>query len=188
MIVAHDPGHGHDGDEGCAHHGLFEAPQALAFAHSIADGVRWADHRLLRTDDRGARYGERAAEAKRIGAQLVLLHHVNASDHPEVRGLMAFYDPGDPLGLEAASAIARAAPKSLYRGGATPATHLAWPRVLWCLQHYRALGLTAVLIEWGFATNPDDARYLLDLRSRPAIVVCAAAGIARAMELTHAPC
>jgi N-acetylmuramoyl-L-alanine amidase len=183
MLVAHDPGHGHDGDIGCQHNGIIEANLVLAFAGSIAAAVPEAQHLLLRDETSAPSYLERAIKAHSEGASIVLLHHINANEDPACHGLMSFYSPDDELGHLVALAIAHATPAPLWRGGhASPATTTNWPRVLWCLMHYRKFGLPAVLIEWGFATNAKDADYLKSMESRTAIITCAAAGIAQVLH------
>ena len=186
ITVVHDPGHGYKGDPGCCHAGIIEANYVLSLAQAIAVGVPSVGHHLLRVDANGPDYPTRARRAKELGADIVLLHHVNANESPDCRGLMAFYDHGDLLAADVAMAIARAAPTPIFRGIPTIATRLGWPRVLWCLDHYRALGLSAVLIEWGFGTSPKDAAYLENPINRPALIATAAAGLAKAAELKAA--
>lgn len=204
LVFAHDPGHGKvrliggrevvdpgtsaradingDGNIGAEDS---EANEVLSFARDIRDGVPWAAHILLRDGPVGPTYQERAERAKKAGASLVLCHHVNANNSSKPHGLMAFYLPSDELGSEVASVIARCAPKPLWRGGATPATSRTWPRVVGVMSCYANVGLPVVLIEWGFATNPGNAMALADLTLRPAIVACAASGIAHAMYYLH---
>jgi N-acetylmuramoyl-L-alanine amidase len=203
ILVAHDPGHGRmrridgklvldngtparidvDGD-GDIDRDDSEAALVLGISRSIIDGLPAYSHVLLRDGPVGPSYQQRAAKAKERGADLALLHHINAYEKSEAaHGLKAFYLPDDTLGYETASAIARAAPHPLFRGAATPATSRDWARVVWVLSHYASVGMPCVLIEWGFATNARDREVLVDPLWRPALVACAAAGIAHAGQL-----
>lgn len=200
MIVAHDPGHGkiHDGvlDGGTLARfdangdGVVDAQDTEALVvsklvSSIVDGIDWVTHTLLRDGPVGPPYSTRAKMAKDRGASIVLCHHINAYADDKPSGFYSYYLPESELGHEVASAMARSAPRPVWRGAATPAgakTSQGAKNILDC---YAAAGVTAVLLEWGFATNPSDRAFLSDLRWRPAIVACAAVGIAHAMAMTH---
>lgn len=200
MIVAHDPGHGkiHNGvlDTGTPARfdantdGVVDAQDTEALVvskivSSIVDGIDWVTHTLLRDGPVGPTYSQRAKMAKDRGASIVLCHHINASDVEKPSGLYAYYLAESELGHEVASAISRSAPRPVWRGAATPASPQTSQGAKNILDCYAAAGVTAVLIEWGFATNPSDRAFLADLRWRPAIVSCAAVGIAHAMAMTH---
>jgi len=184
MRVGHDPGHGHNGDTGCVHNGVVESTYVMTLAQDITAGIPWVNHTLLRKVDDAPAYAERAQAALKAGCDLVFLHHVDAAGLTDT-GLKAFFDPGDELGFEVAGVLSRCSPARLWRGKTQPfaATERGWPRVRWCLEWYRQVGLSAVLIEWGYSTNPGDATVLLDPKARPAQVACVASGIARALEL-----
>lgn len=189
-MICHDPGHGHNGDPGTSHGEIVERELVLSIATDIAAGIPWCDHRLLRHAADGPSYADRARAAVMCGAKLVLCHHVNAYSDSTAHGLITFYDPSDPVGRAVAETISRSAPAKLLRPltGIFPALTTDWTRdARSVLEHYRELGLPAVLIEWGFATNSGDAASLLDPNIRPQIVCAAANGIARAMELCHIP-
>lgn len=203
-LIAHDPGHGIEvtrggrrviqtgtaaradaNGDGVVDARDTEAAVNMGIAESIAHGVPWVAHMLLRDGPIGPGYTRRAAMAAEAHATFVLCHHINSFPDERTRGLRAFYLPSDQLAGDTAQVIARAAPAPLWHGGATPATHVHYPSVVNILACYANVGLPAVLIEWGFATHPEDARVLVDLRYRPAIVACAAAGIAHVMAATH---
>jgi len=201
MIIAHDPGHGIAPNlEGVPVGPKYNNAQpverdiVMGIANDVVKGLAgWCTHVMLRTDAIGEPYTERAKQAKIEKAQLVICYHIDSSTKPHDHGLHALYLPGDKLGWEAACAIQRCAPMALLQSRLTPwpALFEKWPRVKWVLGHYAEVGIPAVLVELGYATaDPEtfrDAEVLLDYRSRPAIVACIAAGIARAMELTHDP-
>jgi N-acetylmuramoyl-L-alanine amidase len=184
MKIGHDPGHGFKGDTGCVHNGVVESEYVLTLAQDVAAGIPWVTHTLLRSAEEAPAYAERAQSALKANCDLVFLHHVDAAG-PADSGLKAFFDPGDEPGFEVAGALSRCSPTRLWRGKTQPfaATERGWPRVRWCLEWYRQLGLSAVLIEWGYSTNPADAETLLDPKGRPAQVAAVMSGIARAMEL-----
>lgn len=192
MLVAHDPGHGRPPAViGSNDNGICERDYVLALARDVAGGIPWAQHLLLRTDDTGPAWSERARLAAEAGARLVLCHHVNADLRKLDSGLLTFFDPTDAIGREVAIAIQRAAPATLAGKQrpipATPwAPGLEWTDAAhWVLSWHRKRGLAAVVIEWGYATSTRDAATLLANASRPALVAAAGVGIARAIELTH---
>jgi len=207
MLVAHDPGHGAPpAIEGCKYNGIIERDLTLSLSLDIAAGIPWVGHILLRQGAKGDPYIERAQRALKARAGIVLCHHINAYGKandvanpdgtvshtwevdPTTHGLITFYDPGDTLGQAVAEIISTSAPLKLRREkrGIFPARPDDWTRPAhWVLEHYRELGLPAVLIEWGHATSPEDAKFLLDPNCRPCIVATAAAGIACAMEKHH---
>lgn len=215
MIIAHDPGHGYQPRPGgCSHNGINERDLVLLIATDIAAGIPWANHCLLRRCADGPSYTDRAQTALKLGARLVLCHHINSVERqkvvdgkpmvttdasgverpemepdPTAHGLITFFDAGDVVGEAVARAIAAGAPPKLHRDfekACFPASPNDWTvNAHWVLEHYRCLGLPAVLIEWGFATNQSDAAVLLNPLLRPQLVTAAAAGIARAIEVTH---
>ena len=189
MIVAHDPGHGQPPAViGCNSNGIVERDFVLKLAEDIAAGIDWPglSQRLLRTSNDGPGcpdYHVRATKA--LGSDLVICHHVNASSDG-AHGLITFYDDGDELGKAVAIEVARSAPPNLRRSinGVFAAKPTDWTKAAhWVLEHYRCLGIPACLIEWGFSTNADDARFLLDPAARPALIATVAAGLARAMAV-----
>lgn len=188
MLVAHDPGHGAPlRITGTTAGGIAERDLVLELARDVAAGILWAQHLLLRDEPEGPSYDERANAAAAAGARLVLCHHVNAYSSDKARGLMVFVDEHDGLAEEVGLAITRATPAELVREDALAfALQGDWTRDAHAvIEHYHRRGLPCVFIEWGFATSPHDVDVLTRARSRPAIVACAAAGIARAIELTH---
>lgn len=189
ILVAHDPGHGAGASPtGCVHGGLIERDWVLQLAQDLVAATPWARHMLLRTGPVGMIYADRAAEAEQLEAQLVISHHVNAHADPQVDGLMTFHVPGDHLAREVGEAVMRAAPYELLRAKprSTPSSPGDWTRDAYgVLAHYRSRGLSVVLVEWGFATSARDRAVLMSPASRPALCAAGAAGIARAMELTH---
>jgi N-acetylmuramoyl-L-alanine amidase len=203
-LIAHDPGHGigvtrggrrvvqtgtparadANGD-GVIDSRDTEAVVNMGIARSIVDGIPWVAHMLLRDGPVGPGYTRRAAMAAEAHATFVMAHHINSFPDARTHGMRVFYLPSDKLAGDVACVIARTAPAPLWHGGATPATSQHYPSVCNILSCYANVGLPAVLIEWGFATHPEDARALVDLRLRPSIVACAAAGIAHVMAATH---
>jgi len=196
MNFAHCPGHGiMKGtalDRGCVHNGIIESVTTIGIARYIARHVldpMW-NHVLLRNGDTGIGYSERAKIAKKESIDLVICHHINASSSPSSHGLIVFYSHDDIVGRDVAEMIERAAPYPLIRPGDDDdiATSRGdWTRnANWVMSHYRKHGIPTVLIEWGFSTNIDDAKYLLNEKSRPAMAACVMAGVARFIEVKGA--
>jgi N-acetylmuramoyl-L-alanine amidase len=203
----HDPGHGGAGSGGCDHGGLDEPEWVLDFSKGLvlALGGFGCEQRLTRTKDVHLHYMDRAEAGLEWGAKLVFCHHVNAMirkvqigtgqdgepiwrEEPDERfdGLMTFAHATQPKALEIGDAICRAAPARLLqrKPRAIPTTRDDWTgRAYNVMRPYVQHGMTAVLIEWGFATSPRDRAVLMDDAARPTLYAAAAAGLARAMEL-----
>jgi N-acetylmuramoyl-L-alanine amidase len=189
-LIAHDPGHGYGDDRGASGNGITESDLVLRIADDIMNGIPWCQHQMLRRTLIGPSYTDRALAAAQMRPSVVLCHHINADPDPNCRGTITFYDAGDDLGKATAEAISQAAPGALLRhvNGVFACSPNDWTsRAHWVIDHYRKQGLSCCLIEWGFCTSPHDAAILLNPLCRPGIVTAAAAGIARAMELTADP-
>lgn len=191
MIIAHDPGHGGEYRTiGAAHNGIVERELVLDIARDVALGIPWVQHVLLRTTLDGPKYAERPPAAVRAKANFVICHHVNAYKDGSAHGLCTFFDEGDVLGKEVAEAIVRASPAALLRHP-VESCFVTKPAPDWTadahavIGWYRSVGLSAMLIEWGYCTAAGDAEALRSPSVRPAMVAACAAGIARALELTH---
>jgi N-acetylmuramoyl-L-alanine amidase len=192
MKLAHCPGHGimkSALDCGCVHNGIVESVVTMDIAKEMTRRVLvpMGYHVLLRDGDVGIGYSERAQKAKDEHADLVICHHVNAASSPSAHGLIVFFSHDDEMGREVAEMVERATPYPLIRPGDDDdiaASRGDWTRnANWVMSHYRKHGIPAVLIEWGFSTNVDDAKYLLSQKSRPAMAACVMAGVARFFEL-----
>jgi N-acetylmuramoyl-L-alanine amidase len=193
MMVAHCPGHGimkgSTLDKGCQHNGVVESDVTMDISRGVSRYavVPVGNHLLLRDGDCSGTYEQRSIEAARHNVDLVICHHVNAYNSPSAHGLIVFYSHDDEMGREVAEMIERAAPYPLIRPGDDDdiaASRGDWTRnANWVMSHYRKHGIPAVLIEWGFATNVNDAKYLLSEKSRPAMAACVLAGVARFFEV-----
>ena len=177
-----------------------------AFKHLHPDVVQMAS----RTTDEVLGLRDRAMLAHNFRADIAFSHHVNGMFHqrkavsyeddgsgdgatpilgelrPHLKGsgLMCFAREDDEIGIEVGAAVMRAAPACLQRE--EPETYIAKPNN-WTRNTYNVLapyGSTpAVLIEWGFATHPEDRAALLDPRLRTSLDAAMLAGIGRYIEL-----
>jgi N-acetylmuramoyl-L-alanine amidase len=186
--ICHVPGHG-GRDTGAIGGDLVERDWVLGVAMDLEPAIAaWNVEQVFtrRAQDPNPTADQEAAIARAGKADLVLIHHVNASTRTDVRGLLTFAKSGDTTGLRVGDAICRAAPNYLRRPQssckAVTRNDLGWPRVWHALQYYDR---PAVLIEYGFASHDGDRAYLLDPVSRPAIVAAVMAGVARWVELYH---
>lgn len=192
MKVFHDPGHGGD-DHGCVHNGIVEKDLVLDIALDISEALRpWGiTQQFSRVIDVSSSLHWRAESAAEFGADIALVYHIDALEGaPHAKGLITRCIPGD-IGFDVAWQITHCAPKWLFRAPAIPGlpgSRLWTKGVEKVLKPYHERNVPAVLIKWGFATNPDDAKVLLSPASRPAIIATAIAGIARAMELKNGNC
>lgn len=128
-----------------------------------------------RVDDSTIGYGLRAHKAKAWGADLAILHHANGmfwpKEHelegrarPGFHGGLAFVADRDIIAVHVATTMLRALPDELRRRRTTPyrcPSGGRWTkRASYHLRHYRDNRIPAVLMEWGFATNPGDLAML----------------------------
>jgi len=154
------------------------------------------EQRLARDRDVTIPYADRAEAARKWGARLALLHHVNAMVYPPTHelagkpwpkfdGLMTFALATQPRAIDVARTIGRCAPhRLLQKKPFYVATPHDWTAEAYnCLIVYARENINAVLIEWGFATSPTDAEILRSSLHRPALCAAAAAGIGRAHEI-----
>lgn len=139
---------------------------------------------LTRHEDKDLGLTEEALLAKEYGADLVLSLHVNSYKDPHEHGLRAFHMPGDRDAKAIADTIALHAPMQLreFTPRARTASDL-WPAVRNVLTPFQQRGICAVLIEFGFASNTADRRYLLSEPGKAACANAAEAGVIEFMRL-----
>lgn len=163
-----------------------------------------------RTTDTPLSLRERAMLAHNFNAHIAFSHHVNGlfhtrkiighehnpgDDEPveilgEIRpnlagsGLICFARADDEIGIEVGNAMMRASPMALVR--AEPETFPAVP-TNWTKNAYNVLkpygDTPAVLVEWGYATHPEDRVALLDPATELSRYATLLAGIGRLYEL-----
>ncbi|HEY8498640.1 MAG TPA: N-acetylmuramoyl-L-alanine amidase [Limnochordales bacterium] len=162
-----DPGHGGI-DGGCSAAGYLEKDVVLAVGLELARRLREAGARvgLTRVDDMelghmnprpGSRYQRdlamRVAVSRRLGPDLQLSLHVNASRSPEMSGAMVFYQPGRADSRRVAAALLDALRQ------VTPGNQNAvLPGDFYVLKRAAS---SAVLVELGFLTSPRDRPVLV---------------------------
>jgi N-acetylmuramoyl-L-alanine amidase len=197
MRLWHDPQHGGT-NHGCEYGEIRERDWVLQISTDLEAtlGVFGCQQELARRVDETIHYSERAEAARKWGADLAFLHHVNAMVYPDghelegqpwVRfdGLMTFALPQDRIGFDVAKAIGKRAPTELMQKKPTYiASRDDWTKHAYnCLVHYGRVGIPSVLIEWGFATSPTDRTILLSADHRPSLCATAACGVGRAHEV-----
>ncbi len=140
---------------------------------------------LLRTEDETISYSRRAAQAQELGCQLVLNLHVNAHIDSDLRGLMAFHWPGSHTAATGAQALDAACPKALRR---TRNSVFAVGEAEW-LRAARSIiskyHCPSILVELGFATNPQDRSYLLSTLGKLRLVQALKVGVLAYLEDTQ---
>lgn len=166
--VALDPGHpSSPGDTGaqssCGR--IVECDYTISIVRMLKTAIESTGEPLepvlLRTrNDEVVKVSERARRATDAGAELVLSVHVDSWVSPAHRGGTALYWPGNEDGRVIADQIASSMPPALRRSSrGSPAHHHLWPRARNVLGAYQQ---TAVLLECGYASNPDDVAALLE--------------------------
>jgi N-acetylmuramoyl-L-alanine amidase len=201
--IWHDPGHG-GSNKGLEHEGFVERDWNLEFARLLTDELaeEFPEQQIARHADITLGYGTRARKARQWGANLALLHHVNAAFWPAsessigelcgsmprlyIRGAICFVVQCQMARLERMTRILlRHLPETLRRtkNDLIVARSGNWTGDAYGhLHYYSELGIPAVLIEWGFATNPNDLETLQDAEARLQMVEAVAAALRRFEE------
>lgn len=191
MRVFLDPGHG-GSNPGCAYGALSEKAYTLEIAYAAQRAFETAGHSAFksRTKDVTTSFVQRATMAKCVNADLALVLHVNANPDPNVRGLRVYVMPEEPcfvpeslhLAQAVLAASLRHAPPLAHAGRVPEIASLDGQGDDVVLRHYEC---PAVLVEMGFASNPDDLAYLLSDEGKNTIattLVAAATAWERARE------
>jgi N-acetylmuramoyl-L-alanine amidase len=214
-VVVIDPGHGgsNPGARGVVE-GMHEKDQTLAVAREVAERLeaRGVEVHMTRDRDRTLTLRQRVAEANRLGADLFVSIHANASEARTQRGFETFVltpagvdvdgralraDTGTPRGdLDAATALVL---DDVERGAAQwEAADLA-ARMQDALEAVRGhagnrgvrqdqqhvlLGATmpAVLVEMGFIDHPIEGREIVQPETRAAIAGAIAEAISAQLD------
>lgn len=184
MRLLLDAGHG-GRDSGTKANGITEADYVLELASDVVDAIA-ADALPVQVAHTRTEHvtpidlGDRGAIGRAFGADLVVSLHVNAAVDSKAHGARFFFAPGSVLGRKVAEAMFAKVPARLrHKLGVQSAESNAWARVHAVLRHHRA---PAVLVEAGFATNPDDAAALKDADVRRELVAAIVEGIRVATE------
>jgi N-acetylmuramoyl-L-alanine amidase len=193
LRVCHDPGHAEE-NEGCRVGDMWEKTWTLAMARDVGETLKpWGVRQMFtRQADIAVSHGRRARIAHEFGAHLSILYHANwIEDNPEAHGLITFCWTGRPRALECARQGMRCAPAELQRRHHEPAQPggIHWTRGAdTVLRPYERLGLNAVLVEFGFASNARDLEILNDASHRPSLVLTVCSMVTRMLELQALGC
>ncbi len=192
LKIVLDPGHG-GSDPGAIHHGVREAAINLTIAQLLRTRLEQLGASVLLTrDDNDSVLSSHAHEneelqaradvANRARADLFVSIHADASDNPQIAGVLTFYGPERGYAI-----IAGRSPhlvvQSQHLAGAVQRELVAatgQPDLGVQSAHFWTIGaaqMPAVLVEVGFLTNPGDVHRL----AQPAFRVRVAEGIARGM-------
>ncbi len=173
MKIYLDPGHG-GANPGCTAENLHEKIYTLSFALELGSALVDDGHtvRYSRLVDENPPFTQRAWRANGLDVALVI--HVNANPSPDAHGLRCYVMPANPqstASYKLAQQILAAAPTELKPklGRRVPdiATLDGYGDDV-VIRHYTTPA--CILVELGFATNPDDRAYLLSDAGRSAIV------------------
>jgi N-acetylmuramoyl-L-alanine amidase len=170
MIVI-DAGHG-GSDGGAIAGGVREKHLALIYALSLGGELCRLGVPVLytRTDDTYPSLSERAALANERNARAFISVHFNASDNTTASGIWLLHAMGAPGGTGLAHTVQRTL------GGAVHPDASGWTgnRRLAVL---RQTQMPAVLIEYGFLTNPGERTLLQSVEYMRALVEKTAAAL-----------
>lgn len=177
-VIAIDAGHG-GGAAGVVVGELVEKAWTLEVAKMLEAAlleVPGVVPVMMRDTDETLPNSERGDLAQELGADLVVSLHVNSNEDPSCNGMWAYHWPGNKTGEKVGTAIEREAPPEVRprTAASSEAKQESWPRVRNVIGVYRC---TAVLVECGFATNPDDNRELRREDVKRGIVAACVAGV-----------
>ena len=175
-MILLDPGHG-GSNTGVVRGELVEKDYALDVCLDLGAALylKGTTSGMTRTRDDFMSLSARAAVAP--NTSLIVSVHVNSWWRKSARGADVFHWPGSTKGKRAAEIIALALPEPIRTDRIRPASRLWYPRVRNVLRRHKA---PAVLVELGFASNPEDREYLLSDQGRREIVAGLCAGIVAA--------
>jgi len=190
--VVIDPGHG-GSDPGCVHHGLVEADWTWSLAKRLVDVVA-PDEQLRATLTRYERDASmslrsRCRMANALDADLFLSIHVNASRRPSPRGLWLLHASSAYPETKRAACVVL----DHVRQGLAEVVPPAWvdrdPRTDMMASGHgltvlRSTRMPALLVECGFASNPDDAALIQDETFQELLIGALALGIVRCFRET----
>jgi len=174
-VIVIDPGHG-GSDPGASGHDIVEADFVLKMAVLVKSFLAEYDCQVLltRSDDTYVSLADRPKLARAVGAKLFVSLHANAFGEARPRGFETFiHSSADIRAARAQKAIHEA----IYEAIADRTPDRGMKRANY--QVLRESGsIPAVLIEYGFLTNSDDAAYLGDDGIKRALARATATGIA----------
>lgn len=175
MRLWHDPGHG-GSNPGLVYNGFIERDWVVDWSHFLINKLTDAcsEQRMARYGNVSMGYSIRASDARAWDADAALLHHVNGMFFPkdhiragearqEFHGTMAFVVFADKVARQWVTAILDGTPPVLQRTSniLIPSHPIGWTQDAYGhLHHYADRGIPAVLMEYGFATNPGDRKAL----------------------------
>lgn len=175
-----DPGHGGE-DTGAAGNGLQEKDIALDLAVRLAKALEQYNCRIMlsRHKDVSVANSDRIKAANDWGADLYFSVHVNGHTNVNANGYEDYVYPSVPQETaDIRKAIHRRLSAVWFNAGrSNRGMKTADFQVL------RETKMSAVLVENGFITNPQDAGLLRQVNFRQALADAMAAGIAEALGL-----
>lgn len=174
-LIVIDPGHG-GSDPGASGHDIIEADFVLEMAVLVKSFLAEYDCQVLltRSDDTYVSLADRPKLARAVGAKLFVSLHANAFGEARPRGFETFIHNNADIH---ASRAQRAIHEAVYEVIADRTPDRGMKRANY--QVLRESGsIPAVLIEYGFLTNSDDAAYLNDGSVKRALARATATGIA----------
>ena len=175
-VIVIDPGHGGEDPGASSENGIDEKEVNLDLSLLCSTLLKAAgsDVRLTRTDDRALydRYDDlddytgkkktydlvnRLRFAQECNADLFVSIHLNKFFQPQCKGLQVYYSSNEPLSEHIAEII-----QSNVRRYLEPQNERQIKKSTSSIYLLNNIQITAVLVECGFLSNPDDTRNLTD--------------------------
>lgn len=180
LLVAVDAGHG-GRDQGTCAGDVLEKDINLKVAGKLAEKLEDSGVSVLMTRTKDEKVGleERAEAANEKKADMFVSIHCNYyEDSTEIRGMECYYREGSAGGEQLANCISEKAGEegAITNRGVRTADY----RVL------RKTDMTAVLVELGYLSNPEECRKLMEKDYQELLAEKIAEGIRKAAELEEA--
>lgn len=167
-VVVIDPGHGGiDGGANLLAEGILEKDLNLAIALNVQKSLRKKGFAVVMTREHDQDFGgklqpgrhrrdlqKRIEIARKSGGEILVSIHVDAADSLEKKGPFVLYQPGQPQSRVLAGYIQESLKKTQPWSARNPS-----PGRYYLLQN---AGMTAVIVETGYLTNPAEKELLKD--------------------------
>jgi len=163
-LILIDPGHG-GADPGAVANGLKEKDLNLEISLKLWRFL-WEKGFLVsltRMSDINKSLAQRCEQANRLNTGFFISIHCNASVNSEAEGIEVFHFPGSELGKKWAEIILQAL------SGLGRKLRGVKPADFYVLKHTRC---PAVLVECGFLTNPQEAKWLKNSTQQISQALC----------------
>ncbi len=188
LVVVLDPGHG-GSDGGTSHNGLIEKNINLKIAQYCRNELQRYNGvtvHMTRNSDVAVGLEERANLAKRVGADVFVSIHNNASGNPSANGsevIVPLNGSGTELGYKILDQLASLGltKRSVYDKSYESDPTIDYYSVI---RNTASAGIPGIIVEHAFVSNPSDAAFLDNEANLQRLGIADATGIAQRYGLS----